>query len=159
VLRHRPTRPQWTYRASLPSCREWQEPRVGSVQAAFGCHRPASARPRSVVALRSFRQCREYFTDLRQDAPGRKARSRVLSGSDILGRLQQYACWAISTRSPSRLPKAEHGPRSARQQWKALILVATRMRVLNRGKSDPAIVPPRKRAKSYRIVPIGRGDP
>ena len=33
------------------------------------------------------------------------------------------------------------------------------MRALNRGKSDPAIVPARKRAKSYRIVPIGRGDP
>jgi hypothetical protein len=32
-------------------------------------------------------------------------------------------------------------------------------RALNHGKSDPAIVPARKRAKSYRIVPIDRGDP
>jgi hypothetical protein len=33
------------------------------------------------------------------------------------------------------------------------------MRALSRGKPDPAITPRRKRAKSYKIVPIGRGGP
>ena len=70
----------------------------------------------------------------------------------------------------TKLPKAEHEAAEWQAAMEALILVATSggptmfarigvMRALNRGKSDPAIVPARKRAKSYRIVPIGRGDP
>jgi hypothetical protein len=63
----------------------------------------------------------------------------------------------------TKLPKAEHAAAEWQAAMEALILVATSggptmfarigiMRALNRGKPDPALMPPRKRAKAHRVV-------
>jgi hypothetical protein len=63
----------------------------------------------------------------------------------------------------TNLPKSEHEAAEWQAAMEALILVATSggptmfarigiMRALNAGKPDPAIVPPRKRAKAYKVI-------
>jgi hypothetical protein len=63
----------------------------------------------------------------------------------------------------TKLPKAEHQAAEWQAAMEALILVATSggptmfarigiMRALNAGKPNPAIMPPRKRAKAYKVI-------